>query len=185
MCTLCIQITIGLSVLLVFCTPQLTAQRVDSQPFTSLSSLYFQLITQNQFQRAAALFHYPKQYSQMERQKDLNAVSVGLALFSREFGKILSWLPENATETIYHVSVGGSDLKYWQRHPKSYVVGYSVEFEKEGKGYIGVRFCNIVNDKWEIRDVIYALPKSQPTARARITKIMSKMMQMMQDTSNP
>jgi len=138
--TLCIQIIIGLSVLLVFYTPQLTAQRVDSQPFTSLSFLYFQLITQNQFQRAAALFHYPEQYSQIERQKDLNAVSVGLALFSEEFGKILSWVPEIATETTYHVSVGGSDLKYWQRHPKLYVVSYSVEFEKEGNGYIGIRF---------------------------------------------
>jgi len=170
---------------LFFCTPRLTAQQVDSLSFTSLSPLYFELINQNQFQRAAALFHYPKQYSQKELEKDLNAVSMGLALFSEEFGKILSWVPENATETVYHVSIGGGDLKYWQRHPKSYVVSYSVEFEKERKGYVGIRFCNIVNDKWEIRDVIYALPKSHPTARARITEIMSKMMQMMSDTSNP
>lgn len=82
-------------------------------------------------------------------------------------------------DPFYHVLTGGGDLGYWQKYPSFIKIIYEVDFEKEGKGYVALSFCNIAGN-WEIRQVAYGLPAARSDARTRITTIMKEMMQLRQ-----
>jgi hypothetical protein len=159
----------------------LNAQTIDPVSIKKFSDIYFKLVNESKFVDAAKLFHYPPNYSKVELENDISAVSNGLNVLYEEFGHFKAYDTTIVHIQTVHVNIGGGDIPYWSKHPYSYKVYYPVIFEKEGFGFIIFRFCNI-NDKLEIRDVFYALPKSKENSGSRIQEIMMRMMSIIQES---
>ena len=136
------------------------AQKIDSTKFIDTKNEYFKLLNENDFKKASTLFHYPPSYSKTELENDQNAVSKILKLFSSEFGNFQPYDTLNNISETRYVSIGGGDIPYWSKYTKTIKITYPVNFEKEGFGYIALRYCYI-NDEWELRDIWYALPNSR------------------------
>ena len=175
-----LSVTLILMVLLLIGTSH--GQTVSNDTLVNNAVQYFDFIRNNDFHSASRLFHYPGNYTKQELTDDMNTVSNLLAFLANEFGGVLNQNISEAPTSFYHVLVGGGDLPYWQKHPHSVKLTYKVDFEKEGRGYVRIRFCNI-SGKWEIRQVEYGLPTSRPDSRERIMTIMQKMMQPMQQSN--
>ena len=153
----------------------------DDNPHSVLDKLvqeYFAQVSQSSFAGAAALFHYPKQYSPGERSKDTQAVTQLLKVMPQEFGVPANRKVLEKPYMIYNVSAGGGDLGYWQHHPFSLQKQYEVIFSREAAGYVTMQFCNVTG-VWEIRSVSYGLPAQRADAKARITDIQNKLLQEM------
>src|SRR5262245_58546982 len=101
-----------------------------------LAQQYFAQVSQSNFAGAAALFHYPKQYTPGERAKDIQAVTQLLKVMTREFGVPTNRKVSQKPYIIYNVSAGGGDLGYWQQHPSSLQTQYEVTFSREAAGYV-------------------------------------------------
>lgn len=152
----------------------------DSKEKEEIAANFIGLIQNNDFSSASKLFHYPSDYSSDQLLEDRVGVSNFLEFFNEEFGAILRSKLTKSPHEFYHVSIFGGDVPYWQKYPKYTSLTYKVEFEKEGEGYLCIHFCDIDN-KWEIRMVMYGLPKSLSNSEAKILEIGSKMMKMLQN----
>ena len=142
-----------------------------------LALQYFEYLSDEDFESAAVLFHYPSKYTQEELAKDKISISQVLNLFNNEFGEILDKKCVDSVDNYLFVVVFGGDIPYWEKHSQSFAVFYDVEFAREGNGHIILHFCNI-NSKWEIQKVLYCLPKSRPDSLSRINEIGGKIMKL-------
>jgi len=157
----------------------LYGQKIDSIKFVNTKNEYFKLISENNFEKASTLFHYPPSYTKTDLENDQSAVSKILKLFSSEFGNFQPYDTLNNNSETRYASIDGVDIPYWSKYPKTINITYPVKFNKEGFGYITFRYC-FINNGWELRDTSYALPISRKDAASRIQEISMKMMMAIQ-----
>lgn len=153
-------------------------KRPSGKHFQRLASQYFEYLSNEDFDSAAVLFHYPSDYTQEKLTNDKNSLSKMLNLLNNEFGKVLNTKRIDSLDNYSFVVVSRGDIPYWNKHPQSFAVFYDVEFGHEGHGHMIFYFCNI-NRKWEIRKVAYCLPKSRADTLSRIREIGGKMLELL------
>lgn len=151
--------------------------RTQEENLQEKATLFINYYNNKDFVGATKLFHFPQGYTTKELKEDKVAISKALKLYFEEFGEITkSEKTVNPSQYYFHM-IGGGNLPYWQRYPDAYNLFYKVEFSREGKGYVVLVFCHIL-DKWEIRQVNYGLPADRPKSQERIISINQKFMKL-------
>ena len=156
-----------------------SAQETTNLDLQALSSKFFDHIAKSEFDSASKLFHYPPSYTPSELSHDIEVVAHMLNIFTNEFGTPSSQRLSESAAMFYHVTAQSAHAEYWLKNPDSIQVDYEVDFSREGKGYIFIQFCNIL-DKWEIRSIAYGLPAERIDAKERVQEIIDKVMRDMQ-----
>ncbi len=157
-------------------------QQPSLDVLTGKASSYFGFVKARDFDKAAELFHIPKHYSPKARQADIESVARTLEFLAGKFGDVVAERLNQSPGRFYQVVTGGGDLPYWAKHPSFSQLVYEVEFEKQGKGYVTLGFCNI-DGTWDIRQVAYGLPSDSPDAQSRIVSISKELRQLIRSGS--
>ncbi len=147
---------------------------INQQELFSLCESCMKNIQKQDFDSALELFHFPPGYTDKELKKDKEAVLEHILLFNNEFGKIITYKPNQGYAEYYHLMAGGGDIVYWGEHPRNINLVYEVEFDKEGPGIVNFVLNNVTGD-WEIQMIGYGLLASNKDAKKRIDEIYKKM----------
>lgn len=155
------------------------AEQNTDEVLQSLASRFFENIRKSDFDAAAKLFHYPPNYSSDKQFGNMDGVSSLLEIVTDEFGIPKKYTVNRDTVKYYEFIMGGGDIPYWQQYPDYLKILYEVHFSKEGKGYIAMQFCNILN-RWEIRAISYGTSAEGPGAESRFEKITKRILKRME-----
>ena len=126
---------------------------------SKLTTDFFLFISEKDFVNTSKLFHYPPNYSEEEKEKDMKGVSMFLEALDNCFGKIEEPAIHNGKNKIISLQIGGGDIAYWKKNPNYLSIVFSVNFSNYGNGYITLTICNLAN-KFEIREAKYGLDSS-------------------------
>ena len=137
----------------------------------------FKYLKNNDFDKAAGLFHYSPDFSKKEKITEKKHMKEWLVFIRKEFGRIESY--KNASPVkCYQVIILPQDFKYWKKIPLEYSLVYKVQFSKLGEGYIAIDYSYIKNIP-EIRTIHYGLPLSKSGSKKIIYNIGNKMLNIM------
>lgn len=121
---------------------------------------YLSYMSQNSFDKAAKLFHFPASYTQEKNESEFSSVKNSLERFKRTLGdivQIVNYVPEGE---FIGTGVSGAEIDYWSKNQKqSQQILIPCKFQKLEFGVIRILFCNIKN-KFEIQSVDYSFIKS-------------------------
>ena len=125
-----------------------------------LAGEFLRLTQNNQFERAALLFHYPDTYSTEKKESEFQSVRDGLKKHKDKFGNIIEILNHIPDEEFLGSGVSGAEFDYWkQQTGDSPSIMVPCRFEKLNFGIIRLIFCKI-RDKYEIQSVDYSYIKN-------------------------
>jgi hypothetical protein len=167
----------------MFITNQALAQAPSLTQLQKVSDECLYLIKNGKFKEAVELFHFPPSYTVEEVKKDQDAVKLGLQEMTNLFGIFGSVDLLKEPAVYINIPLGGGDIPYWRKYPKTYKLEYKTEFQNEGSGFIIFQLVDI-SKKIEIRSISYGLSATAPNVRERMTKIGKHMMDFMMSLSS-
>lgn len=154
------------------CSPSTESRAPDDA--SAVARRYFDCAGRGDAACAAALFHYPPEETPTERAADVAAVTESLSILEKHFGTAGPATPANDPVLYVEVAAGSADLGYWQKHPESLRLTYRTRFSRFGDGFVALDLTNL-GSRWEIRQVHFGLPASDPRATARVTKVFNEL----------
>jgi hypothetical protein len=154
------------------CSPK-TEARAPAEA-SAVAQRYFDCAGRGDAACAAALFHYPPEETPAERAGDVAAVTQSLSILEKHFGTVDSGTPINGPVMYVQVGAGSANLAYWQKHPESLQLTYRARFSRFGDGFVALDLTNLAS-RWEIRQVHFGLPASDPRATPRVTKAFNEL----------
>jgi len=130
------------------------------------------------FNGAAAMFHYPSSQSSAERNADRAAVARWIKTLSEQLGPLQSFKEQSSTAGgILSVSIAGGDVSYWANRGTLQTVthGFNASWKSERDTRVAV---HVMKDEkgWTVQSLHCGVLASRPDAQQFMTSLARKLM---------
>jgi hypothetical protein len=146
----------------------LFALSTGAEATTELASELVNRIKAQQFNRAAAMFHYPSSQSPAERDADRAAVAKWIETLSEQLGGLQSFTARQSstTEKVLSLSIAGGDVSYWASRGALQTVahGFNASWKNERDTRVTI---HVMTDQqgWVVQSLHCGVLDSRPDAQ--------------------
>lgn len=131
---------------------------------------YYDVIQNEEYDKAASMFYIPDSLSEKDIQKVQNRISILISLISREYGKI-NHSKEVPDECKYHITFSTIDTVSLKETPFWAAGIFPVVFEKSEAGWLDVEFHKETWNSFSIRKITYDVPFLKDDFREKIIEL--------------